>query len=109
MIYTDSNSCYSVKFSELGISDIHHIAPEKSQTHMIESINSSIRDNLARFCRRSKKYNKCINMLDDTLILFFNRKQYKITIWLPMSPVEGRYVFIEKHREVFDKLSLFKQ
>ena len=80
MIYTDANSCYSQRFSDIGISEIHKDNPNKSQTHMIESINSSIRDNLARFCRRSKKYSKCINMLDDTLILFFNRKQYKITI-----------------------------
>ena len=56
MIYTDSNSCYSQRFSDIGISEIHKDNPNKSQTHMIESINSSIRDNLARFCRRSKKY-----------------------------------------------------
>ena len=76
-IYTDANSCYSVKFAEIGISNIHYIAPGKSQTHMIESVNSSIRDNLARFNRRSKRFSKCKIMLDDTLFLFFYHKKYK--------------------------------
>ena len=80
MIYTDCNSCYSAKFTEIGIPEKHMANPNKSQTHMIEAVNSSIRDNLARFCRRSKRYSKCINMLNDTLLLFFNKKQYKINI-----------------------------
>jgi len=79
MIYTDCNSCYSSKFAEIGISEIHMANPNKSQTHMIEAVNSSIRDNLARFNRRSKRYSKCIKMLDDTLLLFFNQKTYNIS------------------------------
>lgn len=30
----------------------------KSETHLIESSNSSIRDNLARFNRKSKRFSK---------------------------------------------------
>lgn len=45
----------------------------KAQTHLIESANSSIRDNLARFNRRSKRVSKSLEMLDNTLDLFFNR------------------------------------
>jgi hypothetical protein len=45
----------------------------KAQTHLIESSNSSIRDNLARFNRKSKRYSKSLDMLVITLELFFNR------------------------------------
>jgi insertion element IS1 protein InsB len=45
----------------------------KAQTHLVEAQNSSIRDNLARFNRRSKRYSKSLQMLDLTLTLFFNR------------------------------------
>ncbi|MDR2243832.1 MAG: hypothetical protein LBE15_00270, partial [Burkholderiales bacterium] len=76
--YTDGNSCYSEMFARIGISELHRVAPGKSQTHLIESINSSIRDNLARFNRRSKRYSKSFEALNDTLLLFFHHKQYKI-------------------------------
>ena len=45
----------------------------KAETHLIESANSSIRDNLARFNRRSKRASKSLAMLEATLTLFFNR------------------------------------
>jgi IS1 family transposase len=67
-------------FAMLGISDMHSVAPGKSQTHLIEAVNSSIRDNLARFNRRSKRYSKSLEVLNDTLLLFFHQKQYKINI-----------------------------
>jgi len=54
---------------------MHSIEKGKSQTRLIESTNSSIRDNLARFNRRSKRYSKQYDMLDDTLLLFFNNKK----------------------------------
>jgi len=79
-IYTDANDCYSPAFSDLGISDLHFVAKGKSQTHMIEAINSSTIDNLARFNRKSKRYSKCYKMIEDTLLLFFDRKQYHICI-----------------------------
>ena len=43
----------------------------KSETHLIESSNSSIRDNLARFNRKSKRFSKSFSFLDFTLQLFF--------------------------------------
>jgi insertion element IS1 protein InsB len=42
----------------------------KSQTHLIESSNSSIRDNLARFNRKTKRFTKSLEMLKITLDLF---------------------------------------
>ena len=72
-IYTDGNSCYSEAFAEHGVPEPHTIAPGKSQTHLVESMNSSIRDNLARFNRRTKRYSKSLELLHDTLLLFFNK------------------------------------
>ena len=74
-IHTDGNSCYAEKFIEMGVAHLHGIG--KSRTHLVESTNSSIRDNLARFNRRSKRYSK---KLDSTLLLYFHRKQFRITI-----------------------------
>ena len=50
-ISTDGNSCYEGAFKK--IPEPHTMT--KKETHLIESSNSSIRDNLARFNRRSKK------------------------------------------------------
>ena len=72
-IYTDGNSCYEEAFKDYGIKEPHTIAIGKSQTHLIESFNSSMRDNLARFNRKSKRYSKCLDMLDNTLFIFFNK------------------------------------
>lgn len=72
VIFTDANSCYAVAFKRNGVPE-HHIQT-KAQTHLIESSNSSIRDMLARFNRRSKRASKTIEMLDITLAMFFNRK-----------------------------------
>jgi len=69
-IYTDANSCYDVVFSELGLTN-HTMT--KRETHLIESSNSSIRDNLARFVRKSKRFSKSWEMLYKTIDLFVNR------------------------------------
>jgi IS1 family transposase len=45
----------------------------KRQTHLIESSNSSIRDNLARFVRKSKRFSKSWEMLCKAFDLFINR------------------------------------
>ena len=76
-IFTDGNSCYLQEFKRIGIDFMHSVAPGKSETFLIESSNSSIRDNLARFNRRSKRYSKRLDMLDATLFLFFNRDKIK--------------------------------
>lgn len=70
-IFTDANSCYRLAFERMGIEEPH--AQTKAQTHLIEASNSSIRDNLARFNRRSKRFSKSLQMLEITLDLFFNR------------------------------------
>ena len=70
-IYSDANSCYCEAFKKMGISEPHSMT--KAQTHLIESSNSSIRDNLARFNRKTKRYTKSLDMLVITLDLFFNR------------------------------------
>jgi IS1 family transposase len=73
-IYSDANSCYKAAFKN--ISEPHTMT--KKETHLIESSNSSIRDNLARFNRRTKRFSKSLEMLDITLDLFINRKMFDI-------------------------------
>lgn len=70
-IYADGNSCYRLAFTRHNVPE--PLTQTKAQTHLIEAANSSIRDNLARFNRRSKRYSKTLEMLDATLLLFFNR------------------------------------
>ena len=70
-IYSDANSCYDVAFSRMNIPEAHTMT--KKHTHLIESSNSSIRDNLARFNRKTKRFTKSLDMLVITLELFFNR------------------------------------
>jgi IS1 family transposase len=70
-IFTDANACYRIAFAKHGVTVPHQ--QTKAQTHLIESANSSIRDNLARFNRRSKRFSKTHQMLEATLSLFFNR------------------------------------
>ncbi len=70
-IFTDANSCYRLAFERMSIAEPHE--QTKAQTHLIEASNSSIRDNLARFNRRSKRFSKSMPMLQLTLELFFSR------------------------------------
>ena len=53
-IYSDANSCYDVAFRKLKVQESHFMS--KRETHLIESSDGSIRDNLARFNRRTKRY-----------------------------------------------------
>jgi len=74
MFHSDANSCYRLAFDR-------HMPHEdleitKRQTHLIESSNSSIRDMLARFNRRSKRASKSVKMLEITLDLFFNKQLF---------------------------------
>ena len=43
---------------------------------MIEAINSSLRDNIARMNRRTKRYSKKEDLLYGTIQLFFHYKTY---------------------------------
>jgi IS1 family transposase len=72
-ISTDANSCDAVAFSRHQGPELHRMT--KAQTHLIESFNSSIRDNLARFNRRTKRFSKSWEMLKITLDLFFHYKR----------------------------------
>lgn len=81
---SDANSCYELAFER-------HMPEEKlivtkAQTHLIESSNSSIRDNLARFNRRTKRYSKSWEMLRITLTLFFNRGLLEEMTGIQMMP-----------------------
>lgn len=71
LICTDANSCYRLAFARHRVPEAH--VQSKAHTHRIESSNASIRDNLARFNRRSKRYSKSWQMLEASLLLFFNR------------------------------------
>ena len=68
-ICTDANRCYE---RALAHQPERHVV-SKAHTHLVESSNASIRDNLARFNRRSKRHSKCWRMLHVTLDLFFHR------------------------------------
>ena len=69
---TDANSCDAVAFAQEGVPEPHVVT--KAQPHLIESANSSIRDHLARFNRRSKRYSKSWQRLDVTLQRFFQQQ-----------------------------------
>ena len=64
---TDENPSYSA----YKLADSHIIS--KSETCLVESFNSSLRDMLARLNRRTKRFSKCKEMLRLTLIMFFNK------------------------------------
>ena len=53
---------------------------DKAETCLVEAKNSSLRDNLARLNRKTKKYSKCIKMLDlsVSLLLFYKNFGYPI-------------------------------
>ena len=44
---------------------------------MIEAINSSLRDNISRMNRKSKRFSKDLSLLYGTIQLFFHYKTYK--------------------------------
>ncbi len=50
----------------------HHIA-SKSETCLVESFNSSLRDMLARLNRKTKRFSKCAEMLRLTVLMFYNQ------------------------------------
>jgi insertion element IS1 protein InsB len=45
----------------------------KAETSLVESKNSLIRHYLARFNRKTKRYSKAIDMIENSLILLFNK------------------------------------
>ena len=77
-IYTDANGCYDVAFKRHNVSERPIMS--KAQTHLIETSNSSIRDNLARFNRGTKRFTKSWDMLNARLLLFFNKSMINLAI-----------------------------
>ena len=67
-------------FLIVSISHLHIVVAGKFDTHIIESVNSNIRANLVRFNRRNKRFSKTLEMLDNTILLFFHYKKYKCHI-----------------------------
>ena len=57
-----------------------HIS-SKSETCLVESFNSSMRDMLARLNRRTKRFSKCIEMLRLTLVMFLIRRLHIMSIY----------------------------
>ncbi len=56
-----------------------HIA-NKSETCLIESINSLIRNYLARFNRKTKRYSKSEEMVEYSLYLLFDKIYWHILL-----------------------------
>ena len=56
----------------------HSIAKEhiqtKAETSLVEAKNSSIRDNLARFNRKTKRVSKTIEMAKLSILMLFNKE-----------------------------------
>ena len=46
----------------------------KSETCLVESFNSSLRDMLARLNRKTKRFSKSLEMLRLSLVMFFNKE-----------------------------------
>ena len=83
-IYTDGNSCYDVAFKELGIDNLLEISVAKSKTHMIEAINSSLRDNISRMNRKTSP--KCRKIKRSSLFLF---KDLRAGVAFPANVMSG--------------------
>jgi IS1 family transposase len=69
----------------------HHIA-SKSETCLVESFNSSLRDILARLNRKTKRFSKCAEMLRLTLLMFYN-KNLSSSIYLSTLPIN--YILLD--------------
>lgn len=54
------------------LADRHVVS--KSETCLVESVNSLIRNYLTRFYRRTKRYSKALDMIFHSLVIFFNNR-----------------------------------
>jgi IS1 family transposase len=52
----------------------HLLVQTKALTSTIESVNAQVRDYLARFNRRSKRYSKSPHMVELSLYILWNQK-----------------------------------
>jgi len=53
----------------------------KAETSLVESKNSLIRHYLARFNRKTKRYSKAIDMIQNSILLLFNKHEIKKSIY----------------------------
>lgn len=58
-------------YSKFNFTNKHH--KTKSETCLVEAKNSSLRDNLARLNRSTKRYSKSITMLGYSVLLWANK------------------------------------
>jgi IS1 family transposase len=70
-IYTDANSGYRVALSQTEAKEPHTMT--KRETHLIKRSDNRLRDHLARFNRKTKRFSKTPEMLRITLDLFIHR------------------------------------
>jgi hypothetical protein len=71
---TDGHHAYDKVFNTYKQYIKKHVV-SKSETCLVESYNSSMRDRLARLRRKSKAYSKNINMLHIAINLWANREE----------------------------------
>jgi hypothetical protein len=71
---TDGHHAYDKVYNTYKQYIKKHIV-SKSETCLVESYNSSMRDSLARLHRKSKAYSKNINMLTTSINLWANKKE----------------------------------
>ena len=58
--------------------DVYRVGDEhimsKAETSLVESMNSLLRHYLARFNRKTKRYSKAIDMIENSILLLFNKR-----------------------------------
>ena len=86
-IYTDANSCYGAAFAEHQVKEAH--ITTKAQRHLVESSNSQLRDNMARFNRRSKRFFKILANALLYLAFVFSIKIKLIWQYIVNTPPRG--------------------
>ena len=80
--YHAKNLCtddYDV-YKYYSLAERHHTT--KSETSLVESFNSLIRNYVARFNRRTKRYSKALHMIIDSLTLLIHKKLLNLCMHL---------------------------
>lgn len=67
-----SASDYYTVYGQYKISKRHIMT--KKETALVESKNALIRHYLARFNRKTKRYSKAIDMIENSILMLFNKK-----------------------------------
>ena len=66
-----SASDYYAVYGQYKIAGRHIMT--KAETSLVESKNSLIRHYLARFNRKTKRYSKAIDMIENSILMLFNK------------------------------------